>query len=814
MGIQTWIKRWKRKRSQTAAITKGEQLTSSGQVRVSTTSGYISVPKTSPLVSGGGGGGGSGGSGGGTSAGAGITPTISVKKITPAEAVTKWESGKTIQSQIQPSPSAIGLPVGDRQFATLSIWEGVKGSGTRLFQKVVGSPTSERPSFSDIIAPMDRTVSPKVAGEALVIDGQVFDTEHLTGFQKKAAVSAGATLTTFGELQKDIEVGRIAQTSAEFKKLQSQLDVGKTTLEKAEAQYKTFQEDVFQKSPDIKGIREPGRATGTRTMIDLSLFSNPLTAFSAAAVSLKQDPLIIDTEAEKKGASIEAATTQRPGITTTMFLGGGVLGAGSALFRGGRALETENIKEALRQAELARTGHRFVTGKGFTDISKGLGVTDSAVALKSGVVESKLVDKTLISTGRESYAIFGQKYFSDKYFVMGGVRDVASKIPISSFVKGQKLSVGVGKAGVKERMSFGAVLTKKGLIGEARTFPGAKFDFQPVAGLSQKEGDIIKSIGGRISEAELKTMKGKGFEAFGKVDIHFPIETATTLKIVKPKKDIVSKIFKDGKVVSKPPTQFLQEVISSPPTSLTFEPTTIITKTEPLGFGLPKMVGGLGLREVSIAKTSGIMQQDFSRSGLLSTKGDFKTLGLVSQSDVGLSTPSVTLLETPRVTGRVGSSFAKAFQAQPVAQIPRVATTPKLIPKEKLASKLIPREKLTLDLFAPQPTTFRTPKGFDFIRGFGMPLIFPPIKLLGGEGLRGKRVRKKKLKVPIRPSLTGIVLDIQTGIPETIKIGGVDIGLVPGQIRGVPKRKVKKKKTKKKKIKKKENVFDLGLTDF
>ena len=54
-----------------------------------------------------------------------------------------------------------------------------------------------------------------------------------------------------------------------------------------------------------------------------------------------------------------------------------------------------------------------------------------------------------------------------------------------------------------------------------------------------------------------------------------------------------------------------------------------------------------------------------------------------------------------------------------------------------------------------------------------------------------------KFKVPIRPSLTGIVLDIQTGIPETQQLGGFDIGILPGQIRGLPTRRKKRKKKKK-----------------
>ena len=56
-----------------------------------------------------------------------------------------------------------------------------------------------------------------------------------------------------------------------------------------------------------------------------------------------------------------------------------------------------------------------------------------------------------------------------------------------------------------------------------------------------------------------------------------------------------------------------------------------------------------------------------------------------------------------------------------------------------------------------------------------------------------KKVKKKKFKIPIRPSLTGIVLEIKTGIPETTKIAGIDIGILPSRLRGIPKERKKKK---------------------
>lgn len=86
------------------------------------------------------------------------------------------------------------------------------------------------------------------------------------------------------------------------------------------------------------------------------------------------------------------------------------------------------------------------------------------------------------------------------------------------------------------------------------------------------------------------------------------------------------------------------------------------------------------------------------------------------------------------------------------------------------------------------------------------PPIFPPFDppTRPPRGRRGKKKEKKvkkgkRITTPIRPSFTAIVLEIETGIPETTVIGGIDLGILPGQIRGTPKRKRKKVSKKKKK---------------
>ena len=75
------------------------------------------------------------------------------------------------------------------------------------------------------------------------------------------------------------------------------------------------------------------------------------------------------------------------------------------------------------------------------------------------------------------------------------------------------------------------------------------------------------------------------------------------------------------------------------------------------------------------------------------------------------------------------------------------------------------------------------------------PLLFDLPKV-GFKRIKKKLKKKgKKLKPPIRPSLTGIITG-EIGLPETTIVEGVDIGVLPKQLRGLPKKKTKKSKKK------------------
>lgn len=718
----------------------------------------------------------------------------------------------TIAGQLQAPPSAIGLPSDEPMgYAKLGYGGAFVASAKKLYRSFIPKRGGVKVHPSEILKPFDRTVTPKGAEEAFIDPrtGGIMGAEHLTKWQKSLLEEhTDAKVTTYGQILKGKEKEFTSLVGVEKTKLEKQLFAGDITLGKAQEQFATKQEEIFKEVvPQIKGIRAE-RISPLRGLVDIGLMQSPITAFAMGAYSSQQDPLKIDIRAIKEGeVSIAGAITQRPSIRTTTFLTAGTIGVGSAMFKGGRAVELADVEQALKQAELAQKGFRIPVGKKVVDITGGYGVTGRTIAMKRGVTVSELVDEKALIKGTEQYLVVGKKYFSGKPYITGGIRDITGKFPIVSKVQDTQISVGLGKVGVKEKASFEAIFTKKGFVGEARLFPEAKFKFEPVGGLAQRKGEFITSVGGKVEVATIDVTRAKGITAIGDVRIEFPIEAVTKLKIITPKVDSGVKIFKPTGQGKTPFATTFQEIkqipiVHAPPVKF---PTSSVAsaKVETGLVGIPRMVGGEGLTESQLAQVKGTLAHpEIVQRDLIITQP--MGIGLDIKRGMGLEYPTITnmVLDTKTIPRQIAKGVPKLKFKESIVSRATQLQMPKIAQKELLKQMQEPIMQ------PPIVTTGATPIGGWEYSGFP---FFPPIPSLFGTGRRAKPIKRKKARVPIRPSFTGIITGFEPAGLVT-KIGGfIDIGITPWTIRGletgfdVPKRKKKVvKKKKKPKTKKKK----------
>lgn len=721
----------------------------------------------------------------------------------------------TVVGQLEkggPKPFQVDLPpTNQRGFVTTGFGRAAFESGKQIVRRFTKTG-GDRPSLSAILAPFDRTVKPKFAQQAFIdpVTDKVVSAEKLTGTQIKLLKESGVDIKTFGEFQTGIEQERSKLISAERERLQSGIDIG-GDFETAQKEFTSFQKDVFKTTPDVKGIKEPRRSP-VRTFVDVSLTSTPLTSFAAAAAVSKTDPVKVDVEAIKSGASIGAVTTQRPGVGTAGFLVGGLIGGASRVSAGGREVTLGTVEEALSQSRLSQRGVRLVTKEKIIDVSAGIGRAEGTTALQRSIVVSKVSDggKIVSSVGREEFIATGKTFFAEKPFVLGGSREILAK---TSVLEGfGKVTPGISDVFVRERTGFEAVLGKKGLVGESKIFPQAQFKLQqPSVSLGTKVDDIILSTGGRIKGVSIETVETKGVRGFGDVRIDFPKETEAALKIIRPKGDSGITSFKGvggGTPLSKTfAVSKLETLPSLKPTTLKPTPTkpsTARVVAEVSFKGIPRAVDGGGLTTKQIQRgqpkqlsqgldLGGFQQLTFpgGRIDQLSGPQAFGTAGSLDLSGLALFTRGASLEKTR--LGAVSRSLSTERLVQPQA----------VILKQRVAQVSGLKTQLLQETITPTDT-FRGRRPFELRGGFDIlpPIAFPPS--LGGVRTRGRPQRRVKRKVPIRPSFTGIILDIEEAAAP-VSIGGLDIGVSPFAIRGletgfdVPKRKKKKAKKKSKK---------------
>ncbi len=196
-------------------------------------------------------------------------------------------------------------------------------------------------------------------------------------------------------------------------------------------------------------------------------------------------------------------------------------------------------------------------------------------------------------------------------------------------------------------------------------------------------------------------------------------------------------------------------------------------------------------------------------------------------SGTTLVSPSSTLISTGRtLTGpRSRDDFifkplvgTRTGLAQPTSQRPSTITglgvTPRLADIQLQPQILrTAQPPPTVTEFAPQLSIFEQPtrrptppirRPTQRFRDPFFPIGFPTV--LGGRGRRARRTKRKPARrTPLQPSFTAIIADVRGPLPTELSVGGFNVGVLPGQIRRIPRRRkgskvrkpTRKKRTKK-----------------
>ena len=327
-------------------------------------------------------------------------------------------------------------------------------------------------------------------------------------------------------------------------------------------------------------------------------------------------------------------------------------------------------------------------------------------------------------------------------------------------------------------------------------------------------GKFTQMQGGRVSGLNLKGVEDlfRGGKTFRGGSVKIPISERGAIKrLTFSETDLGTGFGSSAKTKKTSLAQTFEQILAPPPIGISksiekqiFQAPIIKTADVSKSLiGIPRAVGGEGLTQQQISKgqglvSPGLVQQDFSQPLIFPPAGK-QSFGS------GLVSSQFQQIRSKDTFG-IGA-LDKIIQRDITITKERTLQIPETKLDVKLSEKQIQKQfQITEQSLAPPPSIPRGRTPFDpFVRGgFELPFI-PPFLLIPKERGSPRRIRKgRKVKSRIAASFTGIVLEIETGIPETTILGGVDLGILPGQIRGIAKRKKTKKKTSKKKSKKKK----------
>lgn len=592
--------------------------------------------------------------------------------------------------------------------------------------------------------------------------------------------------------------------------LQLQVTSGALTLKEAEKEFETKFEKRF-KEEIIPSIERRERFTRKVEKAERPVFEGGTAAELVGIVALSITPV---------GAAIGGTAFVAEGVPklvggeTLLEKGLGAAEIGFGFVGGGLA-----VKQAERLADISlvrelQSQRGFITGKEAFKTPEG-SVFD-ITSLRAFGKEATLKTETItpvFKTGKDTFSMTGGRgrttldIFSVEKgarvkqveeFAFGGRQTIAKEIPK---IISKDLGVKIGLEEFTGTTGIGFIKKRGKETFQEFRFGGISKDIETELGkitqvqAGELSGIILKGVG-KPKGLDLFLDRGISFKVRQEVVGKFPIEEAGIIKRISAvEEEGIGFVIPSG--VKKTPFQTTFQKLETPaPVGISKQIEKQIFKQAPittkgLGFsliGIPRAVGGAGLTEQQFRQ---------ARGGLVQT--DIQQVDFLPPTKNGLIQKDLFILgtkEVPFVGGGISTiTREKAVQKGLQLQVPRVALIERQATKQ-LAKQLQLQEQIFPPLTPGRPPSFKPIKGFDF--GFGVPFAFP--SFLGGQEIRGRRKRRAKARVPIRPSFTGIILDLQIGIPETTQIGGVDLGILPGRIRGVPKIKV----TKKKKVKKKK----------
>lgn len=546
---------------------------------------------------------------------------------------------------------------------------------------------------------------------------------------------------------------------------------------------------------------------------------------------------------------------RRPAVDVTAIAELGAIGLGSLTPTGQALIATSFVAEGLPK----------ITG-GETLLERGLGVAEVGIGLGTGGLVSKGIERSAdillvkelqaqraLLTGKEVARGEAGSLFEIRTLRQFGAENILkTEIRSPVFQTGKDTFSLTGGRG-KRTLEFFSIEKGKPLIfvedfqfgGRQRISPkapkvikdGLTIELQDVTGsfgtgFVQKRGsegfrefkfggiskDIETELGkftqvqsGRVSGLRLEGVEplGRGGLTFRGGVVKVPIEESGVIRrLVIPEGEGV-KFLSPAKIKRTPFQTTFQELKIPAPTGLITGierqlPSQVIKEAPIVSrslIGIPRATGGAGLTQEQIQRGQGLVQQELVQPLLFPPVGrQDLSLGLVQpelivqrgkQKDIfGLGTlDKIIQGEITKTRGRT-------------LQIPETKLDQVLNIKQVTKQLQIPQQELVPQLTIPSGRTPFEPFG----RGdFGLPFIPPFLPLPKERGTPRVIKRGKKVKTRIAPSFTGIVLEIETGIPETTVIGGIDIGILPGQIRGIAKRKKTKKKVSKKKTVKKKS---------
>ncbi|MHA1201357.1 MAG: hypothetical protein ACTSQ4_02395 [Candidatus Heimdallarchaeaceae archaeon] len=663
------------------------------------------------------------------------------------------------------------------------------------------------------------TTSPDATGTGRIAS---FSELHDTQIVKRGAAVSGAVDPIFQKFEtqliseRDILQSRIDKEDISIEKARQILDIRQTDLQ---TEFQKQAGPAAQKAADFfPDIIPPGPRTSTAKGfvdlgVDLVTFSNPLTsAIGLKVEQMKGDEIIQGTREDIISGKVgvdSLSTVQEPTFKELLLTANIVGGAAFKTAAARKSFEFIGVEDILG-APTKTTGTRQVFDDAFVDTTVSQRRTGSGFATSRDIDVFKLVDDKLIRQQGSSEVLLSTRgALSDKQITL--ISKSTTEGEFALFPKSRRgITPTVGETTTRDQFNILSTGVDDSLRIKGEFFPtgGPPRKSGPLAGVGfRTSDDVLLGKSGKVTELQKDIIEvGPQVSVDVQQSIIFKPSSFSKIKITGGVDDGFSSVGGSGSVLKTTSQSFVK-----PSTGLdTFDVTSLIKP--PRTKGIQTGAAGLqtGFKAPKVTSTKQTFQTDIITSGRqfgnqgLSPRSKGKSRGRGGPSP-DLAPPKTgfgNLLETAPISKFGGLDLGSGAKGATA-----LSTKTSSISASDLSSSLatsLQTRTIQSTLTTP-PVGPRTTQSFgDFGFDLGSPFLFPPIGSLGGGPPRRGRRRGRKIKrIRTSPSLTGIVAGLEIGLPDPLKVGGLDIGTSPFAIRGLPRRKKKKgkkvTKTKKKK---------------